>query len=129
MNFSPETSIDFERLVKSHGYDFLDFGCSKGASLEWACKVLGGFKGLGIDIDSRKVELTVSKGFDACEFDILQIPNIKQVDFVVLSHILENIPDQSIAMRIVPKACHISKKLALTKQSFLTVTIIHSSTA
>ena len=118
MNFSPETLTDFERLVKSHGYDFLDFGCSKGASLEWACKVLGGFKGLGIDIDSRKVELTVSKGFDACEFDILQITNIKQVDFVVLSHILENIPDQSIAMRIAPKALQIPKKLALTGSPF-----------
>ena len=74
MKFSPEAAIDFENLVKSQCYDFLDFGCSKGASLEWASKVLGGSKGLGIDIDSRKVEQTVSKGFDACEFDILQIP-------------------------------------------------------
>ena len=74
-------------------------------------------------------QLTFSKGLDACEFDILQTPDSKRVNFVVLSHILERIPDQSIAMRIVPKACHISKKLALTKQSFLTVTIIHSSTA
>ena len=118
MRLNPDSAIELDQLIKFYGYDFLDFGCSKGASLEWACKVLGGLKGLGIDIDSRKVNLTVSKGFDACEFDILRISDRKQVDFVVMSHLLEHIPDLSVAMGIVRKACQVARKFVFIKQPF-----------
>lgn len=38
-------------------YDFLDFGCSKGASLRFGAKKFKGKRGIGFDIDPRKVEI------------------------------------------------------------------------
>ena len=50
-------------------YDFLDFGCSKGGSMEFAQATFGG-RGLGLDIDPAKVAASKAAGFDAAVQDV-----------------------------------------------------------
>ena len=118
MKHSPKNSDEFKSLIKDQAYDFLDFGCSKGASLEWAAKSFNVERGLGIDISESKVDLTVDRGFDACLFNILDIPDIPLVDFVVISHMLEHVPDLVLMRQILRKACTISKKFVHIKQPY-----------
>ena len=51
--------------VKIENFDFCDFGCSKGSSIKFGVDVLGGRRGLGIDIDKRKVESSIKAGYEA----------------------------------------------------------------
>lgn len=76
------------------GYDFIDFGASKGGSINLGVKQLGGTKGLGIDMDPKKVKLMKSKGYDCIEADVTQLgfPS-DSVRFVVMSHFLEHLPN------------------------------------
>ena len=66
-------SNQFLELIKKNNIDFLDFGCSKGAPLEFAKKYLGGLKRLGIDIVDAKIKATKSLGHDAINYDINNI--------------------------------------------------------
>lgn len=118
MKFSPKNPDEFKQLVKDRGYDFLDFGCSKGGSLNWAMEKYGVEKGLGIDIDSSKLSLTVENGFDACLFDILAIPDISLVDFVIIFHMLEHVPDLKAVRQILRKACAVSRKFVHIRQPY-----------
>jgi len=84
-------------------YDFLDFGASYGGSIEFARRRLGGIRGVGVDKNPRKVAAMRRKGYDCILGDItaLDLPPAS-VRFVVMSHILEHLPDlhavqQSIA--------------------------------
>lgn len=40
--------------MRLDGYDFIDFGASKGGYIEFAKARLGGTRGVGIDIDPKK---------------------------------------------------------------------------
>jgi SAM-dependent methyltransferase len=91
------------------GYDFLDFGASKGASITFGVRRLGGTRGLGIDIDSNKVDLMKSKGFDCIEADATQLgfpPD--SVRFVVMSHFLEHLPNLQAVEDSIKSAAHIA---------------------
>ena len=46
-------------------YDFIDFGCSKGGSIEFAKKSFGVERGVGIDIDPAKVATARAAGHNA----------------------------------------------------------------
>ncbi|QJB28886.1 hypothetical protein [Limnospira fusiformis] len=92
---SPETGDDFAKLIHEGHFDFLDFGCSKGESIGWSRKFLGGRRGLGIDINKKKVITARSAGYDAVIFDINNIPQKKLVRFTVMSHFLEHVPSRS----------------------------------
>ena len=89
----PRHSKEFADFVRAGNYDFVDFGCSTGGSIQWAKRQLNGTKGLGIDIDPKKVAATREAGFDAIIYDINKIPPRKLVRFTVLSHFLEHIPN------------------------------------
>lgn len=85
------TPKEIGKIIKEGGYDFLDFGCSKGASLRYGIEKLGGKRGLGLDIDPRKVEQTVNNGFDAIVADVTELAQASDiVRFVILSHFLEH---------------------------------------
>ena len=118
MKHSPKNSTEFKQLIDDRGYGFLDFGCSKGASLKWAAKSFGIERGLGIDIDDSKVNLAVDKGFDACVFNILEIPSIPLVDFVVISHMLEHVHNLLAMRQILLKACAVSRKFVHIRQPY-----------
>lgn len=111
-------SGNFPEFIAKHGIDYIDFGCSKGGSLEFAQKRFGGRKGLGIDVDSAKVERTRHAGFAAVTYDINDIPDKKMVKFVVMSHFLEHIPNHRDVKNYIRKACAISNDFVYIQQPF-----------
>jgi hypothetical protein len=84
----------FKKKAAAGAYDFLDFGASKGASIEFAKEHLFGKKGLGIDLDPDRVEAMNKAGYDCMVGDItdLKLPS-NCVEFVKMAHILEHLPD------------------------------------
>lgn len=50
------TKINIENLIKKHNIDFIDFGSSKGGSINLGIQIFGGENGLGIDIDAEKIK-------------------------------------------------------------------------
>lgn len=90
-------------------YDFLDFGASKGDSIRFGMRRLGGTRGLGIDIDPKKVETMRSKGLDCVEADVahLDFP-ADSVRFVVMSHFLEHLPDLTTVERSIESAARVA---------------------
>ena len=114
----PRHSKEFADFVRAGNYDFIDFGCSAGGSIQWAKRLLNGTKGLGIDIDPKKVAATREAGFDAIIYDINKIPPRKLVRFTVLSHFLEHIPNLIDVKNFIRNACEISKDFILIKQPY-----------
>lgn len=108
----------FRDLIRNSDIDYIDFGCSKGGSLAFAKKRFGGANGLGIDIDQRKVDMTLAAGFEAARFDINEIPNEPLVRFVVMSHFLEHVPDMLQVKEFIRKACVISTEFVYIQQPF-----------
>ncbi len=81
-------------------FDFADFGCSTGGSIQYGQDKFDGQKGVGFDIDSEKVKRTRENGYDAIEMDVLDLslhPN--SFRFVLMSHFLEHLPNQSVALK------------------------------
>jgi len=109
---------DFSSFIKEGGFDHLDFGCSKGGSLDFSKKRFDGFRGLGIDTVQAKVESTRAAGFDAICYNIHEIPEEKLVNFVVLSHFLEHVSTFSDVKAFMRKACVISKDFVYIQQHF-----------
>ena len=97
--------------LKIENFDFCDFGCSKGSSIKFGVDVLGGRRGLGIDIDKRKVESSIKAGYEAIigDFCNLNLPE-KCVDFSLLSHVLEHLPTLNHATAAIRNAIKISDK-------------------
>lgn len=77
------------------GYDFLDFGASKGGCIDFAISRLGGRKGLGVDNDPKKIEQMREAGYDCIAADATgdRFPS-RAVRFVTMSHFLEHLPNQ-----------------------------------
>lgn len=91
------------------GYDFLDFGASKGGSIDFARRRLGGNKGLGIDVDPKKVKLMSEAGYDCVQADATELnfpPD--SVRFVIMSHFLEHLPDLSVAEAAIRSAADVA---------------------
>jgi hypothetical protein len=99
-----------------NGYDYFDFGCSKGANITHTNSAIPGLRGLGIDIDSAKVEAAKGNGHEAIVFDILKLPERKLVDFVTMAHFLEHLPGVASARAMVAKAIGVSRNFVLIRQ-------------
>jgi hypothetical protein len=90
-------------------FDFIDFGASKGGCIELAKARLGGTKGIGVDIDPKKVEQMLKDGYDCVQGDITNLdlpPN--SVRFVTMSHVLEHLPDLPSVRDAVASAANIA---------------------
>lgn len=114
----PVDEASFASYVKDSAFDHIDFGCSTGGSLQFARKFLGGERGLGIDIDAAKVERTRAAGFDALVYDLNDIPDRELVNFTLLSHFLEHVPDMRDVRAFIRKACVISSQFVYIQQPF-----------
>ena len=108
--------FDIEDFIYSEDVDFLDFGSSWGGSLKFGVEVLGGKKGLGIDVNQKRVDSANESGVLAINFDIHKIPDVKLVNFVILSHFLEHIPDYNEAIEFLVKAARVSRDFVFIKQ-------------
>lgn len=98
-------------------YDFVDLGCSTGGSLKYGQKILGGERGLGIDIDPRKVERTRQQGFDAEVMDATQLAHQPDsVSFVTMIHFLEHLPNLDLAAKCIESAIIAAEDYVLFRQ-------------
>lgn len=80
-------------MVDISKFDFIDFGASTGGSIDFARRILGGKRPLGIDIDPEKVAQMQAEGFECIEADATALDlRENSVRFVVLSHFLEHLP-------------------------------------
>lgn len=101
-------------------FDFVDFGCSAGRSILFAQQRLGGRRGLGLDIDPRKVEAARSCGVDAMVADVTELAAaaMGSVRFVVMSHFLEHLPGMQLARKCVETACAIADEYVFIRQPY-----------
>lgn len=91
-------------------YDFIDFGASKGGSIDFAKIFLGGKRGVGIDIDQKKIDMMIKSGYE-CEYgDITNLVNIPDntVKFVMMSHVLEHLNSLEDIYKAIQEAIRIS---------------------
>ncbi len=89
--------------------DFLDFGASAGGSIELATSMLDGDRGIGIDIDLRKIRKLVAAGHDAVAADITRLAFPENaVRFVVMSHILEHLPNWELVQATLESGARVA---------------------
>ena len=93
------------KYVSDQKFDFFDFGASKAASIEYAKRHLFGKKGLGIDLDEKRVGLMKKNGYQCVVADLtnIRLP-AKCVKFVKMAHILEHVPDLKSVERVIDTA-------------------------
>lgn len=118
MKFYNKQHNIFMKMVEDNKIDFLDFGCSSGGSLEFAKKRFMGNNGLGIDINPEKIRKAINSGFNALCFDINDIPDIKLVRFVIMSHFLEHISSHNDVKSYIRKAINISNQFVYIQQPY-----------
>lgn len=106
-------------MMDLSGYDFLDFGASKSGLFEFAKARLGGTKGLGVDIDPRKVARTRSLGYDCVVGDVTQIDWPEDsVRFVTMSHVLPGLPDFDAAENVLARAARVASDFLFIQGPF-----------
>ena len=118
-----ETSVDDVRGPSSiafRDFDFVDFGCSTGGSMEFARGRLGGVRGLGLEMDPAKVAACRKAGFEAHEIDVstLDPRRTGTVRFSVLSHFLEHLPSLKLAGKCIESAIAVSDEFVLIRQPY-----------
>jgi SAM-dependent methyltransferase len=99
-------------------FDFLDLGCSRGGSLALAKKLFDAGRGLGLDIDEKKVTEAVAAGHAAVAFDIHKLPARPLVRFAIMLHFLEHVPDRRDVTAFIRKAVMISKEFVFIRQPY-----------
>ncbi len=91
--------------------DFLDFGASTGGSLKLGYSLLGGVKGLGVDIDPAKVATMHAAGLDCIEGDLTELDWPSQsVRFVLISHLLEHLDSREQAKAVIASAVRVASE-------------------
>lgn len=91
-------------------YDFIDFGASKGGSLDFASANFGG-RGIGIDIDPKKIESLRSNGHEGIVADAtsLSLPD-GSLEYATMMNFLEHLPNASFAQEVIHQAVRVSRK-------------------
>ncbi|MCH9052354.1 MAG: methyltransferase domain-containing protein, partial [Proteobacteria bacterium] len=101
------------------GYDFLDFGCGAGGSIELGRIRFGGHRGLGLDIKPGKVAAAREAGYDAQVCDVTSLTSHPDsVRFVLLSHFLEHLPSLADAKRCLFAACMAAREFVYVCQPY-----------
>jgi hypothetical protein len=112
MNIQPAFALD--------DYDFVDFGCSSGGSIQFAQHKLGGARGLGLDISQAKVDAARQVGYDARVTDVtgLSAEQLGTVRFVTMLHFLEHLGSVDLAGDCIRSACRIADEFVFIRQPF-----------
>ncbi len=100
-------------------YDFIDFGCSNGGSLRLGIEKFGGKRGLGIDIDPRKVAEAQKNGYNAKVADVTMLSK-KDLSsrFVLMSHFLEHLPGYEHAKKCICSSVEIAEEFVYIQQPY-----------
>ena len=116
-----EKTFDFSR------YDYLDFGCSNGNSIDFGAVQFGGHTGLGIDIDPEKIataqnriknNIIPSRHGAICAdlIDLHQHLPSRQFRFVTCIHFMEHLPGFRTVQQILYSAAHVSREFVFAVQ-------------
>jgi hypothetical protein len=89
-------------------FDFVDFGCSKGGSLDWARRSFKARKGLGVDLDPSKVAQTLEAGFDAVIADATKLEARDAVRFCSMMDFLEHLPGLDVVEASIERAAAVA---------------------
>lgn len=127
-----EEDIIAKQVENFQDYDFLDFGCSQGASLRFGVNTLRGTRGIGFDIDPQKIEeanelLKNEEEFQGehiviCQ-DVLKIKytplTAHKFRFTTCIHFLEHLPGIREAKQVMFNAIKLSSKFVyITEPNF-----------
>ena len=112
--------MNIQQQISLAGHDFVDFGCSTGGSMEFAINKLGGTRGLGLDIDPRKVAASQGRGFAAFQADATSLDpkRLGTVRFAVMAHFLEHLPNVDVAAKAIRAAVAVSNEFVFIRQPF-----------
>ena len=94
----PSLEVDWSQ------YDFVDFGCSRGGSIDYCQRRFSARKGLGIDLDPDKVRAARDAGYDAFVADARKVPKNTGVRFVSMLDFLEHLPSLDVVEQIIAVA-------------------------
>jgi hypothetical protein len=95
--------------VDLRAYDFFDFGAGDGGSLRRAVELFGG-RGLGIDIDRKKITRAQEAGLEIVHGDITALPREKLVRYVFLDNFLEHLPDYGVVQQMLDVAAAVAEE-------------------
>ncbi|MCW5735185.1 MAG: class I SAM-dependent methyltransferase [Enhydrobacter sp.] len=97
------------------GYDFMDFGASKGGSLRWASKIFGG-KGIGVDISQKKIDQLRASGGEAFLGDVtkLNLP-VGTFRYATMIDFLEHLPNRATGLSALGQAISASRDFVFVK--------------
>src|SRR5690349_15430723 len=100
-------------MLQFSDYSFIDFGASQGGSIEWASGVFGG-RGIGVDIDPKKIEAASKKGIacfvgDAADLDIPE----NTFKYATLINFLEHLPGFDVGEKIVNSAVSVASDFVI----------------
>lgn len=99
--------------------DFLDFGCSKGASYRFVQERLDGNRGIGLDIDPAKVEISRQAGIEAYVWDVTKLAfATNSVRMVMISHFLEHLPSHAIAAKALLQAFAAARSYVIVRHPY-----------
>ena len=100
-----------EITSNKYKFDYIDVGCKRGSSTHLCRDVLGGSLGLGIDINADHVASYSDAGGVGMIADAsnLELPD-DIVDFSVLSHILEHLPNLDSVNKVIFESLRVSRK-------------------
>lgn len=101
---------DISTIKNLKGFDFIDLGAGDGASLVNFEKKIGG-RGLGIDLDVKKVKKASELNRNVVKGNALKIDKIKgEVDFVTCDNFLEHLLSFKDAEKMIEKAVSKAKR-------------------
>jgi len=113
------TASEFSALLKDNNFDFVDFGCGIGGSMQQAKHELFGLRGLGLDICEKKVTDAKAAGYDAACVNILTLPIMpKSCRFVMISHFLEHLNSTKDAAIMIRNAIALAEDFVYIQQPY-----------
>jgi|GEM_PF-1764054 hypothetical protein len=109
-----------DEYIAKNNIEFIDFGASKGGSINLAkkyfCKFSG--KGVGIDIDPEKIDIMKKAGYDAFCEDVVSLSLKEKVRFIVMSHFLEHIDGFENSKKCLESAANNSTEFFYIQQPY-----------
>jgi hypothetical protein len=81
-------------MASASAFDFIDFGTHKGSGLAFGSQILGGSRGMGVELNEAKVIENLAAGRYVYSGNVNSIPvEGKCFSFGVCRHVLEHMPD------------------------------------
>ena len=107
---SDKIVINDKEYSREAGLDFLDLGAGNGGSFELIKKRYKFNRGLAVDIDPRKITLSLQNGIPAIEMDATNLNIFSENSFKCVSivHVLEHLPSTDLAKAILLESSRVA---------------------